>query len=188
MYPNASIGMQSDLARKKYSSYINHLYKNLDKIFSRIAFHPIHRERDTEDRTSIEIVNILRFLQYPAEHEASYGGNCDICINESDEFIWLGEAKIDYNNTHIMEGFRQLVDRYATDKIMKDGGLIIYCKEKAPMDVITSWKKYLEKKDNVSKEYSINFDEIGHDYFITSHLHKSSKKLFTVKHMAVSLF
>jgi len=188
MYPNASSGIQSDIARTKYNTFIEQLYKDLDKIFSRVAFHPIHRERDNEDRTSIEIVNILRFLHYPAEHEAAYGGNCDVCINKDDEYIWLGEAKIDYNNTHIMEGFRQLVDRYATDKIMRDGGLIIYCKNNAPKDVIDSWRAYLEDKDNKSKEYSLNFDEVGHDYFVTSHYHKSSKKVFTVKHMAVSLF
>lgn len=188
MYPNASFGIQSDLAQKDYESYLNHLYECLDKIFTRISFHPIHRENDSEDRTSLEIINILRFLRFPAEHESSYGGNCDIVINRDDEFIWLGEAKKDTGNHHIMEGFRQLVDRYATNKIMKDGALLIYCRNNPPSDVIAAWEKYLKKKENQTGEYSINFLDSGHDYFITSHFHKANKTLFTVKHIAISFY
>lgn len=186
--PNCTIGLQSDLAKENYQSYLDDLYIKIDKVIDRIEMHPIHREHDSEDRTSIEIVNALRYLNFPAEHEASYGGNCDICINDQEEFIWLGEAKIDYSNTHIMEGFRQLVDRYASGAI-RDGGLFIYCKDNAPKVVIDNWKSYLRQKDNKTKEYSVRFlDDSGKNYFITEHFHKSSRQIFRVKHIAISLY
>lgn len=184
--PSCTLGLQSDIARKKYSTYLDLVHSNLDRIINRIEMHPIHREHDTEDRTSLEIVNALRFMDLPADHEASYGGNCDICINDCDNFIWLGEAKIDYSNTHLMEGFRQLSDRYATGDI-RDGGLLIYCKDKAPHEVIKSWKNYLTQNIR-KKEFSLNLIESGHNYFITEHNHKSSGHIFTVKHIAISLF
>lgn len=187
-FPSASIGLQSDMARHKYESNLQLLSSDLQRIVSRIELHPIHREHDSEDRTSVEIVNGLRLLNHTAEHEASYGGNCDICVNEDDKFIWLGEAKIDYNNTHIMEGFRQLSDRYANGDI-RDGGLLIYCKNDTPQNVLASWRKYLENKENRSNEYGLTFTEdAGHNYFVTEHLNRSTGTIFTVKHMVISLF
>ena len=123
------------------------------------------------------------------EHEASYGGNCDITCNFQNKYLWLAEAKIDYDNGHIMQGFRQLVDRYITSsEIQKEGALVIYCKDKVTHEVLTGWKKYFFDKDNKHNEYSINFDSDGSNYFITSHFHKATSKNLKIKHIVVSLF
>ncbi|WP_049781805.1 hypothetical protein [Vibrio furnissii] len=185
-FPNASINLQSDLAVGDYDAQLQRLHDDLDRIFSRISLHPIHREHDSEDRTSIEIVNLLRFLNHTAEHEASYGGNCDVCVNENDEFIWLGEAKIDYRNDHIMQGFRQLSDRYAKGDI-RDGALLIYCKNNPSEKVLEDWKAFLQNKDNRSKEYGLTFTGSGHNYFFTEHLNRATGHIFTVKHIVISL-
>lgn len=186
VFPNTAVALQSDLAMGDYDKQLKHLHSNLDKIISRIELHPMHREHDTEDRTSIEIVNLLRFLSHAAEHESSYGGNCDICVNENDEFIWLGEAKIDYNNPHIMEGFRQLSDRYAKGDV-RDGGLLIYCKSNTAKHALDGWRKYLSNKENRTKEYGITFTDKGKNFFITQHTNRATGEIFTVKHMTISL-
>ncbi|KXO13295.1 hypothetical protein AKG98_3517 [Moritella sp. JT01] len=187
--PNATAAFQSEMSKGSFTSFINNIHSLLDKIVQRIELHPIHREHDTEDRTTIEIVNALNFLGETCEHEASYGGNCDITSNYQNRYLWLAEAKIDYSNTHIMEGFRQLVDRYSTaSRIQKQGSLLIYCKDKAPHEVLKAWKKYFFDKDSSSKEYSINLDSENDRSFVTSHRHHQSDKVFVVKHEVISLF
>lgn len=189
-FPNCTTGLQTDNARQSYDEYFNLIYSTLDRIKDRIEMHPIHREHDTEDRITVEIANAFRFLNIPADHDSCYGGNCDIVINElNDQYLWLAEAKIDYDNTHIMEGFRQLVDRYATaSNNQKDGALLIYCKDSPKFEVLDSWKKYLRNKDQKSQEYSVNLVYECDDYFITKHNHKSKGKVFNVRHIPISLF
>lgn len=189
LLPNATASLQSELSKESFESFISNMYSQLNKIIQRIELHPIHREHDTEDRTTIEIVNGLNFLGERCEHEASYGGNCDISCNFQNKYLWLAEAKIDYNNMHIMQGFRQLVDRYITSsEIQIEGTLVIYCKDKVPHEALNAWKKYLFNKDNKSKEYSVNFESEYSNYFVTSHFHKTTNKMLNIKHIVISIF
>lgn len=189
LLPNATAAIQSELSKESFKAFIDNTYRLLDKVIGRIELHPIHREHDSEDRTTVEIVNALNFLGESWEHEASYGGNCDISSNFQNKYLWLGEAKIDYRNSHIMEGFRQLVDRYvAASTISREGALLIYCKDELPETVLAKWKKYFIHADNVTDEYSINIEDESERYFITSHYHRSSQKILRVKHMVISLF
>lgn len=190
--PNCTLGLQRDLYGKDYDTFIKSIDETLDLIINRIDMHPHLRARDTEDRTTLEIVNAFRFTGITAEQDAYYNGNCDFSINFRDNYVWLGEAKLDTSNTHIMEGFRQLVDRYATgSKVQKEGALIIYCRSSSPAVVLSNWRAYLKGKENEHSEYSINFQEeilfSGARHFYTTHKHKSSGQVFKVKHITVSL-
>ncbi|ABS08237.1 MULTISPECIES: hypothetical protein [Shewanella] len=190
--PNCTLGLQRDLYGRDYDSFINCIYETLDLIISRIDMHPHLRARDSEDRTTLEMVNAFRFTGILAEQDAYYNGNCDFSINFRDNFVWLGEAKLDNSNTHIMEGFRQLVDRYVTgSKVQKEGALLIYCRLSNPTEVLQKWRDYLLQKETEESEYSIRFLEDpleeGARYFYTVHRHKSSGQLFKVKHLTVSL-
>lgn len=186
--PNCTAGYHSDLARQSYDTNLQRVYSDLEKVILRIEMHPIHREHDDEDRLSLEIVNLLHFLHHNASHDTSFSGNCDICIEETHQgFRFLAEAKFDYSNTHIMEGFRQLADRYAT-RAFKDGGLLIYCREGKSADVLQKWKRYLNRKENRTKEFSLNFtSNIGSNFFETTHNSKSTGEIFTVRHIVVAL-
>ncbi|WP_244262842.1 hypothetical protein [Shewanella frigidimarina] len=187
LLPNATASIQSELSKSNFDEFINNTYSLLDKIIGRIELHPIHREHDSEDRTTIEIVNAFNYLGERLEHEASYGGNCDLTSNFQNKYLWLGEAKIDYSNAHIYQGFRQLCDRYLmASKMSKQGALLIYCKSKNIAEVISSWKTYFKR--SAQTEYSISIEEEGNGYFITNHFHKPTQQNLKIKHMAISLF
>ncbi|RSD31957.1 hypothetical protein [Vibrio pectenicida] len=186
--PNCTAGYQSDLARQGYNTNLQRVYADLERIIQRVEMHPIHREHDDEDRVSLEIVNLLHFLHHNASHDTSFSGNCDICIEETHQnFRFLAEAKFDYSNTHIMEGFRQLADRYAT-RAFKDGAVLIYCRKENSADVLRKWKTYLSKKENKSKEFSLNFtSNNGSNFFETTHNSKATGEIFTVRHIFIAL-
>ncbi|MBY8034706.1 hypothetical protein KW481_14245 [Vibrio fluvialis] len=186
--PNCTAGLHSDLARQDYNQNLVRVYNDLEKVIQRLEMHPIHREHDTEDRITIELVNLLHFLNHAATHDTSFSGNCDICIEESQQnFRFLAEAKIDYSTTHIMEGFRQLSDRYGT-RAFKDGALLIYCKENNSSEMLSKWKQYLSRKENKSPEFSVNFTtNVGDNYFETTHNSKATGQIFTVRHIVIAL-
>lgn len=189
LFSNLEAALASDVMKNNYDDFIVGLYNGFNKVINRVSLHSHLREHDSEGRTTVEIVNGLCLLNFPAELDASYNGNCDIVVNQANKYLWLAEAKIDYSNSHVMQGFRQLVDRYASaSKIQQEGALLIYCKDNPPSTVISNWKKYLTKADQGSHEYNVTVIESGDDYFVTTHHHKALAKLFKVRHVAISLY
>ncbi|QJY40933.1 hypothetical protein HND97_03635 [Vibrio cholerae] len=154
--PNCTAGLQSDLTRQDYNQNLVRVYNDLEKVIQRLEMHPIHREHDTEDRITIELVNLLHFLNHEATHDTSFLGTVIYALKNLSKTAVLNEAKIDYSTTHIMEGFRQLSDRYGT-RAFKDGALLIYCKENNSSEILSKWKQYLSRKENKSPEFSVNF-------------------------------
>ncbi|TOO24383.1 hypothetical protein CGH39_26715, partial [Vibrio parahaemolyticus] len=72
--PNCTAGLHSDLARQDYNQNLVRVYNDLEQVIQRLEMHPIHREHDTEDRITIELVNLLHFLNHAATHDTSFSG------------------------------------------------------------------------------------------------------------------
>jgi len=191
MFPNTLCGLNRDLQHSSnFDDFNKSVEKYLDRILARVQKHPYARRFDCEDRITIDIVNGFQLLNFHAEHEASQNGNVDVTVSQSNTIYWLGEAKIDRDSGYLLEGFRQLVDRYLTDsrdKIFPT--MLIYCKTRHAHETKKNWLKYLKRPKLVS-EFSINIKDEGNNenYIVTSHRCKKSGKTVDVKHHFVSLF
>ncbi len=187
--PYATAAVRSDLSLSSFSSFIHNLESQLEVVLKNMELHPYLRQDDSEDRSSIDIVAGLKLLGIPASHGTNFGGgSTDISCLIHDQFLWIAEAKNDYNNSHILEGFRQLVDRYVmgSHRIQRKGALVIYCKNKPASAVLDSWKQYLTQIN--PEEYSVTVESSEESTFETTHYHRASNQRLYVKHIVVSLY
>jgi len=172
-----NLGFEDDLIRN--------LYKDIDQVISQIQKNPELREKDTEDRLTIEIVNLLRSLGHEASHETKMGGHADIAVIKND-FLWLGEAKIYKDNYYLWEGFLQLVTRYSIgDYNQENGGLLIYIRDKDASSIMQKWQNYLIKKS--LPDFSLRPCKMRSLAFISTHKHERSGQPFHVRHIPVML-
>ncbi len=166
-------------------NFLRNFYKDIDKVISNIQENPKQRQKDTEDRLTIDIVNQLRCLGYDAEHDSEIGGHVDIVVRGSD-FVWLGEAKIYRGNNYLWEGFQQLVTRYSIgDSNQENGGLLIYIREGNASSIMENWQNYLLEKS--LPNYSFRPCKMRSLAFISTHKHERSGQAFHVRHMPVML-
>jgi HEAT repeat protein len=166
-------------------NFISQFYKDIDKVIYQIQKNPELRQKDGEDRLTIEIVGALRSSGYNANHDCKNGGHVDLAV-EKDDFIWLGEAKIYRDNNYLWEGFQQLTTRYSTgDTNQNSGGLLIYILKEDAKSIMKKWQEYLRNKN--LPEYSCEPCKIKSSAFISSHRHEGSGQLFHVRHVPVLL-
>ena len=173
-----NLGFEDDLIRN--------LYKDIDKVISQIQENPELRQKDTEDRLTIDIVNSLHNLGYDVSHETKIGGHADIVVKKND-FLWLGEAKIYKDNNNLWEGFQQLLTRYPTgDSNQENGGLLIYIRaQKDASSIMQKWQKYLLGQS--LPDFSSRPCKMRSLAFISTHKHERSGQAFHVRHMPVML-
>jgi HEAT repeat protein len=173
-----NLGFEDDLIRN--------LYKDIDKVISQIQENPELRQKDTEDRLTIDIVNPLRNLGYDVSHETKIGGHADIVVRKND-FLWLGEAKIYKDNNNLWEGFQQLLTRYSTgDSNQENSGLLIYIRaQKDASSIMQKWQKYLLGQS--LPELSVRPCKMRRLAFISTHKHERSGQPFHVRHIPVML-
>jgi hypothetical protein len=145
-----------------------------------------HRYERDEDALTVDIITELKALGFTASHDADYGGHSDIVIEERDDFLWLGEAKIHSSYDWLLKGFQQLDTRYATAMPGQDaGGMIIYCKGKRADQVMDRWSEILlEKRPDVTFAPSENNQLVRN----SSHTHERTGRQFNVRHVAISLY
>ena len=165
--------------------FIRIFYKDLDQVIYRIEENPELRQKDTEDRLTIDIVNQLRSLGYDAAHDSKIGGHADLAVRKSD-FVWLGEAKIYTDNNYLWEGFQQLTTRYSIgDSNQRNGGLLIYLREGDASSIMKKWQNYLLEKS--LPDYSYRPCKMRSLAFISTHRHERSGQAFHVRHIPVML-
>jgi hypothetical protein len=148
---------------------------------------PELREDDGEDRLSIELISILRAMNYDAEHEPKIGGHCDITVRGQQNFLWIGEAKIHKDYDYLYKGFQQLTTRYSTGDVGQNcGGLIVYIRNKDAKSVVANWRTHLEnqKLDEYIHHDCAKRPELN---FYSAHKHDRSGLPFHVRHIAVLL-
>ncbi|MBD2464476.1 HEAT repeat domain-containing protein [Oscillatoria sp. FACHB-1407] len=166
-------------------SFIKKIYQDIDRAIYQIQDNRELRQKDSEDRLTIDIVGQLLSLNYEAAHDTKIGGHVDLVVKK-DDFKWLGEAKIYRDNTCLWEGFQQLVTRYSTgDSNQNHGGLIIYIFQENAKSIMDNWQIYLMSKE--LPDYVCKPCEMRDLAFTSSHRHESSGKPFYVRHMPVIL-
>jgi hypothetical protein len=167
------------------NDFIRNLHEDLDKVISQIQENPELRQSDKEDRLTIDIVNQLRCLGYEASHDSKIGGHVDIVVRESD-CLWIGKAKIYSDNSYLWKGFQQLMTRYSIgDSNQRNGGLLIYIREKDASSIMKKWQNYLLEKS--LPNYSFKHCKMRSLAFISTHRHERSGQAFHVRHMPVML-
>ena len=108
---------------KTYDEFIEILYRDIDTVISQIQENPELRQKDSENRITIDIVTCLELLGYMASHDRKSGGHTDISVKKS-TFLWIGEAKIYHGCKYLWGGFLQLTTRYSTgDSTQRHGGI-----------------------------------------------------------------
>ncbi|TBR58390.1 hypothetical protein B4U84_20945 [Westiellopsis prolifica IICB1] len=184
---NYEIYQQADEAENLgfENNFIKIFYKDIDKVIYQIQENPELRQKDTEDRLTIEIVNLLCNLGYDASHEPKIGGHVDLAVRTSD-FVWLGEAKKYRDNNYLWEGFQQLTTRYSSgDSNQANGGLLIYISDEDASSIMEKWQNYLLKKN--LPNYSVIPCKMRSLAFISTHRHQRSGQPFHVRHIPVML-
>ena len=182
----ALAGFPSRLLVTDYDDFIKILYRDIDTTIYEIEENPELRQKDQEDRLTIDIKIQLCRMGYNASHDSKVGGHADLVVKKCN-FLWIGEAKIHRNYEHLWEGFQQLNTRYSTgDFNQKDGGIFIYIRQKNASSIMEKWKTYLLKKNlpNYTCE-PCNLRELS---FFSTHRHEGSGKNFKVRHMPVILY
>lgn len=166
-------------------SFINNLYKEIDRVICQIQENLELRQNDKEDRLTIDIRDQLRSLGYGAEHDTKIGGHVDLIVRK-DNLLWLGEAKVYRGENYLWEGFQQLTTRYSTgDFNQNSGGLLIYIFADDAQTIMGKWQTYLLNKN--LPNYSCKSCEPRSLAFISSHRHERSGQPFHVKHIPVLL-
>jgi hypothetical protein len=164
---------------------IRNLYKDIDKVIFQIQENPELRQKDTEDRLTIDIVNPLRTLGYDVSHETKIGGHVDIAVRKND-FLWLGEAKIYKGNNYLWQGFLQLLTRYSIgDLNQENGGLLIYIFKEDASSIMQNWQNYLLEQS--LPDLSVRPCKMRSLAFISTHKHERSGQAFHVRHIPVML-
>jgi HEAT repeat protein len=183
-YNHEFLQKRKDIQKSEFNTFIEDLYNDIDNVISNIQRNPELRQKDNEDRLTVEIVTNLRSLNYSASHEPKIGGHVDIVV-EKNKFTWLGEAKIFGDNNDLWEGFLQLTERYSNGSINQNhSGLIIYIRKENVKSIMEKWQSYLQKQPLLN--YDCRFTE-GSSIFTSSHRHTSSGQIFYVRHMPVIL-
>lgn len=130
----------------------------------------------------------MKMAGFDSEHDTYRNGHADILIrDDSKRFEWIGEAKLDNGPAYLMEGFRQLCDRYSDGNPNSSrGGLIIYTEKQNKKTLILNWI------DHVSSNYETNIDCTENCPLTltarTQHEHTATGVLYRIRHIPVSLY
>lgn len=96
-----------------------------------------------EDAITATLVIALRSLGLNAD-SAVVNGNTDVSIRYTDDYIWLGEAKIFTGVSVIWGGYLQLTKRYSVALPSQDrGGMLLYCFKDSASALLSEWRAAL---------------------------------------------
>jgi hypothetical protein len=164
--------------------FLDRLYQEISSIVRYIEQTAQYRQKDTEDRTTIEIVGMLRQAGYDASHDKDHRGHPDFCV-ESMDFLWLGEAKIHKSYNWLLDGLKQLHTRYSTGR--EDGsGILIYIYGMNAKAVMDEWRERLEARNECNLKQTNNGQEKL--TFWSLHQHTGSGLDLQTKHIGISLY
>lgn len=139
-----------------------------------------------EDPLTAVLAFGLELLGFSADHDNYRNGHCDLVVKEG-RYEWYGEAKLDKGPGYVMEGFRQLCDRYPSGgPKSKRGGLIIYTQKRNKVRILDVWIKRIQK----DYEWPVVLQSMCMNTLTarTQHAHVASGLPFTVRHFPVSFY
>lgn len=180
------------LASKKYESWVEGLYKDIDRVVSDTILPNVKfMHSDSEDRFNTHIAGHLKMLGYSASHDAWDNGHPDIVVDDiANGYKWRGESKIHSDYSYLLDGFRQLCERYTSGITNESqGAMIILCKNKDIGKMMTNWKETLQGcPDYQDRELDFNECRINSMAFVSKHKHNKSSISYKVRHIPVSLY
>ena len=169
-----------------YDKFCSMLYIDLEQTISLIEKNASLHQKDSEDRLSIEIINILTGFGFIAKHDEFINGHSDIVVTYKN-FMWIGEAKIHCTYDYLMEGFVQLCDRYSTgNEDDCEGGLLFYVKGNNTLSVVEKWKETLLAA-NIQGLSVTQCKTRSLLSFYSVHTHPKSGLPYKVRHIGVIL-
>jgi len=140
----------------------------------------------SEDALTAIIAFGLDMLGFNVDHDNYRNGHCDLVIKQG-LFEWYGEAKLDSGPGYVMEGFRQLCDRYSPGgPTANRGGLIVYTKKRNKKRILEVWLKRIVKdyERTVTITQVCPVTQTGK----TEHEHPASGLTFHVRHFPISFY
>lgn len=162
------------------------LEEALDDCYSSLVDTRGLNEDRSEDELSMQIANMLCMAGISARHDRHINGHCDLVVEASDGFMWLGEAKIHKDYKWLDDGFLQLSTRYGTAMLGRDRGeLIIYHRAGDSIGVLRTWRDRLVT-DRPEVEVTSEIAEPSL-FFRTRHNCPNSGCSFYVRHTIVPL-
>lgn len=175
-----------------YQQFLDTLYGEIGVIVRSLVNDANVMQMHSENALNADICRQLCRLGYDAHHDKNNRGHTDILV-EYGVYSWLGEGKkvTSANNTHLEDGYDQLVHRYVPGTPNADqAGLLIYSFAPDAKHVLNSWCDHLIAKDAANPGYAddIRYDIAGKGFeFWSASAHVSSGMKLTIKHLVVSL-
>lgn len=185
------------LSVTSYNDFVNQINDELDSALSDITDNPELARSDSEDRTTIDLINSLKAAfrkrsAYNISHETKIGGHADIVIVHG-RYRWIAEAKI-FKGTYtwLYKGLLQLLTRYSKgDENNEEGALLIYVKTPNTKRTIETWESRLvDVTNDKNKKYYFDFKpcEMMRLAFYSTIDHPRSGEKFRIRHVPVSLY
>lgn len=139
-----------------------------------------------EDALTAILVFGLSMKGFTADHDNYRNGHCDLVVKEG-LYEWHGEAKLDTGPGYVMEGFRQLCDRYSPGGPTSNrGGLIIYTKKRDKLKILKVWAARIVK----DYEVAVTLIKVCSETLTasTTHKHGASGLDYKVRHLPISFY
>lgn len=172
-----------------YSEFLDVLKDDLLAAVLRLERNPQLHWEESEDETTMHIVDMLSVMGYGAS-QSNVGGNVDLVVElqRQQRFMWLGEAKKFGDVGDLREGFLQLSTRYRpqiADDGQLHGGLIAYLRRPNAVKCVKSWREHLP---TVIAGCAIeDCERRGAIGFVSSHAHESTGLPLRVWHVCAVL-
>lgn len=140
----------------------------------------------SEDQLTGILCLALQMKGFSADHDNYRNGHCDLVV-KSGRYEWYGEAKLDKGPNYVLEGFRQLCDRYSPGGgFTCRGGLIVYSAKRNKLRILDVWIKRIQKSYEIATVFSplCKLTLTAR----SSHVHPATGLDFKVRHFPVSFY
>ncbi|WP_313057923.1 hypothetical protein [Pseudomonas rhodesiae] len=146
---------------------------------------PLYHEMGEDQLTGIFVIS-LKISGLDADHDTYRNGHVDLLVKNG-RYEWMGEAKLDNGPAYLMEGFRQLSDRYTDgNPTSSRGGLLIYTQKQNKMVLMDNWLAHVSGNYEVPVECVERCQETLSSR--TRHTHNATGIDYRIRHIAVSLY
>ncbi len=177
--------------RSGYDDWLARLYQDLDYIIKEVIFPSAsYRQDDGEDRFNLEIGNSLKLMGYQASHDRWNNGHPDIFVESPCYgYKWTGESKIHSTYDNLLEGYKQLCERYSSGFEHQDQGAVLVITTNVDIkSLMENWRKKLaDDVDYQAAEVSVYDCKFDKTCFMSSHKHSVSGEDFEVRHIPISI-
>ncbi|WP_236187188.1 hypothetical protein [Pseudomonas protegens] len=146
---------------------------------------PLYHEMGEDQLTGIFVIS-LKLSGLDADHDTYRNGHVDLLVKNG-RYEWMGEAKLDNGPAYLMEGFRQLSDRYTDgNPTSSRGGLLIYTQKQNKTVLMDNWLAHVSENYEVPVECVERCQETLSSR--TRHIHNATGIDYRIRHIAVSLY